>query len=85
MENLGDFLRREREFRGISIVQVAQQTKVNLSLLQAIEHLDWERIPCRTYMRGHLRAYAQFIGLDTEDLILRYEQQHEQHYNNNNK
>jgi len=73
MENLGSYLKRERELRRISLAEVAKVTRINLQYLSAIESDHFERLPGITYARGFLRAYAQCIGLNDHDTLLRFD------------
>ena len=72
-ESIGAFLRRERELRKISLEEVSQQTCVKLEYLDAIECEHFEKLPGWTFAKGYLRSYAGYIGLDPDDVILRFE------------
>jgi transcriptional regulator with XRE-family HTH domain len=71
---LGEFLRRERELRHISLDDIAERTKISRRYLEAIEEGQYERLPGETFARGFIRSYAQSIGLDPEDTLLIYSQ-----------
>jgi cytoskeleton protein RodZ len=73
MKKLGEFLRGERQARGISLQQIAEDTRISMKMLQAIEEGDGEQLPAPVLIKGFLRAYAQRIGLDPEDVILEYQ------------
>lgn len=73
-ESLGDYLRREREFRKITQADVARATRLQVAYIQSLEAEAFEELPGRTFIRGYLKAYAQHIGLSAEDVLLRYEQ-----------
>jgi cytoskeletal protein RodZ len=73
-DGLGEFLRRERELRHISLDDIAERTKISRRYLEAIEEGQYERLPGETFVRGFIRSYAQTIGLDPEDTILIYSQ-----------
>jgi cytoskeleton protein RodZ len=73
MKRLGEFLRGERQARGISLQQIAADTRISMKMLQAIEEGDGEQLPAPVLIKGFLRAYAQRIGLDPEDVILEYQ------------
>lgn len=65
----GEFLRNERELRGMSLEEISASTKVNTRFLEAIEKDDLSVLPAKTFAKGFLRAYARMVGLD-EDLVL---------------
>jgi cytoskeletal protein RodZ len=60
----GEFLRGARERRGLTLQQIAQETKIPLRLLQALEHGNLGAVPNDMYRRAEIRAYAQVVGLD---------------------
>lgn len=73
-DGVGEFLRRERELRYVSLDDVAERTKISRRYLEAIEEGQYDRLPGETFVRGFIRSYAQSVGLDPEDTLLRYNQ-----------
>jgi transcriptional regulator with XRE-family HTH domain len=78
-DGLGEFLRRERELRHISLDDVAERTKISRRYLEAIEEGQYDRLPGETFVRGFIRSYAQFVGLDPQDTLLLYHQSRMDH------
>lgn len=74
MESFGAYLKREREMRGIGLREVAQTTKIGLPLLEALESERFEALGGEVFVRGFLRNYAKYLGLDAEDVVLRYDE-----------
>ena len=72
-ESLGKYLRREREIRKISLREVADHTRVREHFLRAIEEDQFQLLPSATYIKGFLSNYANYVGLDPNDVIQRYE------------
>ena len=72
MEPPGKYLKRERELRNLSIEEAAKLTKIRGHLLKAIEEDRYEILPPGLYLRGFLMAYARYLGLDPNDVVLRY-------------
>ena len=72
VDGVGEFLRRERELRYISLDDVAERTKISRRYLEAIEEGQYDRLPGEIFVRGFIRSYAQFVGLDPEETLLRY-------------
>ena len=68
MTSIGDRLRQERLRRGLDIYQLAEKTKINASMLEAIEADDLEKLPGRFFARSFVRQYAKALGLDDDDL-----------------
>lgn len=67
--SLGRELRRAREVRGISIEQIAQETKINERYLLALEADRLDLLPGQLYARNFVRAVARTIGADEEELL----------------
>jgi transcriptional regulator with XRE-family HTH domain len=64
----GERLRKERERRRITLDSIAANTKISLSLLQALERGNVSRWPAGIFRRSFVRAYAQAIGLDPDEI-----------------
>ncbi|MCU0586182.1 MAG: helix-turn-helix domain-containing protein [Desulfobacterales bacterium] len=72
-ESYGRYLQAARLAKGISLEQVAAQTRVGIRILEAIEHEDFRRLPPETFLKGFLRAFAQAVGADGGEAVRRYE------------
>lgn len=73
-QNLGSYLRHEREKRGITVEQVASATKINVKLLHALESDHYIELPAMPFVRGFVSSYARFIGLDPKDVAIQFEE-----------
>jgi cytoskeletal protein RodZ len=67
-ESVGEVLRNAREARDLTIVQVHQETKISVEVLESLEADDYGSFASETYLKGFLRNYAQFLGLDGDKL-----------------
>jgi cytoskeleton protein RodZ len=72
-ETLGRYLRRERELRKISLRELSKNTRVREHLLKAIEEDRQDLLPSPTFVKGFLNAYAKYVGLNANEIILRYQ------------
>jgi cytoskeletal protein RodZ len=72
-ETLGKYLKSQRESKKISLSDVAKNTRVREPILRAIEEDQHTLLPPATYVKGFLLAYAKYLGLDLNDILLRYE------------
>ena len=72
-ETFGAYLKQERELRNISMEELAEQTHIKIEYLQAMESNHFERLPGMTFAKGFLQAYAKYIGLEPDDVLLRFE------------
>jgi hypothetical protein len=68
-DEFGPRLRRERERRKISLESISANTKVSISLFEALERDDVSRWPCGIFRRSFVRSYAEAIGLDGDDVV----------------
>ncbi len=78
MDGIGDALRSERLRTGLTLEQIATQTKIGQYLLQAIEANQFDRLPGGLLTRSFLRQYAQVVGLDAEEVVASFKQQFEE-------
>ena len=72
--DFGRYLAQQRELRGVSRSDVANVTKIPLNLLVALEGGDVERLPERIFVLNYIRAYAQVIGMESQEAVLRFEE-----------
>ena len=67
--NIGARLRAAREAKGLSISELADQTRVRVAALEAIEAGDFARLPEPIYVQSYLRAFAQAVGVPVEPVL----------------
>ncbi len=70
----GRWLLQERELRGMERDEVARLSKLGPSIIGALESGDPDRMPPKAYVFGYLRAYANVVGLDPDDVVLRWQE-----------
>jgi len=68
-----DWLRAEREARGISLEDVARITKIQRRTLERLEEAAFDELPADVFVRGFIRNYARVVGLDADAAIARYD------------
>jgi cytoskeleton protein RodZ len=68
----GDKLKKEREKRGITLDDVALNTKIGTRFLRALEEEHFDQLPGGIFNRGFVRAYARCVGLDEDQAIADY-------------
>jgi cytoskeleton protein RodZ len=69
MESLGERLKRGREEKNISLDDVVKATKINKGILTAIENDQSKFLPPMIFVRGFIRNYARYVGLDERELL----------------
>jgi cytoskeleton protein RodZ len=75
-DSLGSYLRRGRELRKKSLQDISAATKIQLKFLEALERDDYDQLPPVPFVVGFLRAYAQCLSLDPEEIIATYHTRH---------
>jgi len=67
-ESFGGRLRRERERRQIALSSLSANTKIGVALFEGLEREDLSRWPPGIFRRAFIRAYAEGIGLDADEV-----------------
>ena len=68
----GGTLKQIREKMGVDLKAISRETKINPRILQEIEEEAFEKLPPVVYLKGFLRAYAQSLGLDPQQVTEGY-------------
>jgi cytoskeleton protein RodZ len=74
MPTLGETLRSAREGKRMKLSQAVEKTRIPLERLQALESDRYFDLPDDVYMRGAIRNYAIFLGLDPAETETLYRQ-----------
>ena len=69
MASIGEQFKRERRGKKISLEDVARETKIRVSFLEAIEQDRFDLLPSGIFARNFLRAYARYLGMDEEGVV----------------
>jgi cytoskeleton protein RodZ len=67
---VGEILRRARMQAGLSLEDVKEQLKMKISQVQALEDMNFEAFSGWIYVTGYIRSYADFLGLDSDKVLL---------------
>jgi len=70
----GRWLKQERELRDMAREEIAAATKLAPAVVEALESGEEGRMPPRAYVVGYLRAYAGAVGLDADEVVLRWQE-----------
>jgi len=65
---VGEQLLAAREKAGISLEDIAAQTRIPTRHLQSIEASEWDKLPAPTYTMGFAKSYASAVGLDRNEI-----------------
>jgi len=72
METVGDYLKKQRESKNISLRKVSHLTKISPFYLDCLEKDDYEKLPQGPYIRGYISSYAKQIGGNAEEALKLY-------------
>jgi transcriptional regulator with XRE-family HTH domain len=72
MGTLGPYLRNAREALGIDLREAAQQTRISIQYLRALEEEDFRRLPGDVFVKGFLKNYGRFLQLDETEVLKKY-------------
>ncbi len=71
-ETLGEKLRAAREERGVSVSEVAEQTRIAPMYIECIENDNYKPLPGGIFNKGFVKSYARFIGYDEQQALQEY-------------
>lgn len=69
MSKLGQFLKNEREKKGLSLHEIGLSLKINPKILSALEDGQKDALPAKTFLRGFVKSYAQYLRLSTDEAL----------------
>lgn len=72
---LGEKLREAREERGISLNEVAEQTRISPHYLDLIEQDDYRTLPGGIFNKGFIKSFAKYVGVDESEALQDYARQ----------
>lgn len=69
---LGEKLRQAREARGISLSEVAEQTRISRLYIESIENDDYRSLPGGIFNKGFVKSFAKYVGVDEQEALQDY-------------
>lgn len=69
MKKTGDLLRKVREEKGLSLHEIGLSLKINPKILKQIEDGEKNNLPAKTFLRGFVQSYANFLKLDSDEVL----------------
>ena len=72
MESIGQYLRRHREGRSMSVEEVSRVTRIPVGNLERLENDHFDDLPGEVFVRGFLKAYARAVSIPVDDVLARY-------------
>ena len=74
IRELGQVLREAREQKRVSLAEAQQATKIRQTFLQALEQENYEILPPPVYIRGFLKTYATYLGLNPHEVVQAFDE-----------
>ncbi|SFX17559.1 RodZ domain-containing protein [Marinospirillum alkaliphilum] len=65
----GELLKKAREARGLSQAEVARKLNFMPTYVPALENEDFSQLHSTTFIKGYIRAYARFVGINPEEVL----------------
>jgi len=72
MFEIGNILREARLRQTLDFPEIEQSTKIRAKYLRALEDEQFDVLPAQTYVKGFLRSYAEYLGLDGQLYVDEY-------------
>lgn len=72
---LGEKIRKLRNDKRISLNEVSRVTRIQIGYLESLENGEYDKLPADVYVKGFLRSYAEFLGVDDQVFIKLYEKE----------
>ena len=72
MFEIGNSLREARYRQQLELSEIEQATKIRARYLQALEEEQFDALPAQAYVKGFLRNYAEYLGLDGQLYVDEY-------------
>src|SRR5690349_21349007 len=67
--SLPERLYAARERKGVDLYRAERDTKIRARYLAALERGEYKELPGDVYTKGFLRNYANYLGLDAEEVV----------------
>lgn len=78
LQTVGEILRAERVKKGLTIKDIENAISIRALYIEAIEEGNYGIVPGEVYLKGFIRNYATFLGLDSQQIMEVYRQNKEQ-------
>lgn len=77
LKTIGKLLEEKRKSKKLSFVEISEIIKINPEYLEALESADYVKFPSEVYIKGFLKNYARFLGIDPEHALALYRREQE--------
>jgi cytoskeletal protein RodZ len=74
--SIGERLRQAREAKSATLYDASKETRIRVDYLQSMERDSFHFVTGETYVKGMLRSYARWLGIDAGEVVGEYERVH---------
>lgn len=78
MRTVGQILREARDKKSLSLDEAEKATKIRKKILVLLEESNWKDLPSPTFVKGLLKNYGLFLGLDTKKLLAFFRREYDE-------
>ena len=69
MKKTGEILKKAREAKNLSLHEIGLSLKISNKVLKGIEEGDEKQLPAKTFLRGFVQSYANYLNLDADKVL----------------
>ncbi len=82
MKTVSEVLKNTRLEKHLSLDEAARGTKIRVVYLEALENGQFEKLPPLTFVRGFIKNYGEYLGLNTHELLAIFRRQFDERKSN---
>lgn len=71
-KSVGTILKEARLAKGLSLMDIEKGTSIRCRYLEAVENDEYDKTPGEVFLKGIIRNYGNFLGLDGLELVTMY-------------
>ena len=75
MKITGELLKSERIKKDLTVQDIAYALKLNSKIIIAIENGDLDQLPAKTFVRGFVKSYADYLKVDSEIVLRQFQEE----------
>lgn len=75
---LGEILSQKRNQKNISLHQASRALLIKEEILESLENGDYQRLPEPAFVRGFIKNYANYLGLDASHLLALFRREYDE-------
>lgn len=80
LRTIGEILKAAREKKKLTLDEATKQTKIHLNYIRAMENNDYRVFSSRVHSRGFLKIYAQYLGLNADEILALWRREFEKNF-----